>query len=375
MKIAEIAKKNVFLSYYLIFSEKILIVCFLGLFLQRNTKRNRAIILFIMSKIDKKNVRQKELFGLIQKKIPKNQSLVDVISDLLGIGEDAAYRRMKGSKLLDFEEIVKLCEHFHLSLDSVVGAPDQQILFDIGPMDIKDLNSYSMYARDLSDYFDILKTTSKSEIILTAADIPAFTFLSYRELTFFQLFSWNRSVCGFTGSYNDFVEKLNIDELFKYYRNISKNYELIPSTEIWTTNTIDSLLRLLNYHYDMKHFNDEKTPRVLCDQLLELIATTQSWSESGTKGANNTPYNLYISELDIGNTFILFKNAEKCNCMVRLFTNNGLSTKDESFCQLIEDWVRSLSKRSTLISGASEKERHKFFADQRQKIEIFLDKI
>ena len=61
--------------------------------------------------------------------------------------------------------------------------------------------------------------------------------------------------------------------------------------------------------------------------------------------------------------------------MVKLYMINGLSVSDEDFCKETENWLHNLIKRSTLISGASEKERHKFFETQKQKIENLIKKI
>jgi len=64
-----------------------------------------------------KNEKQVALFSQIKQVLPPNHSLVDVIADLLGIRTDAAYRRIRGDKPIDFEEAIKLCKHFQISMD------------------------------------------------------------------------------------------------------------------------------------------------------------------------------------------------------------------------------------------------------------------
>ena len=72
-----------------------------------------------------KNENQIVLFDLIQNKLPANLTLVDVISDVLDISTDAAYRRIRGDKLVDIEELIKLCHHFKISLDSITGVTEE----------------------------------------------------------------------------------------------------------------------------------------------------------------------------------------------------------------------------------------------------------
>jgi hypothetical protein len=59
---------------------------------------------------------QKRLFEEIQKNLLSQYLLVDIVSDVLDIGKDSAYRRIRGEKQLNIDEAYKLCKHFHLSL-------------------------------------------------------------------------------------------------------------------------------------------------------------------------------------------------------------------------------------------------------------------
>ena len=322
-----------------------------------------------------KNRNQVVLFDYIQKKLPANHALVDVVSDLLNIGSDATYRRIRGIKLLDIEEVILLCRHFKISLDLVLDFESKPFQCDYATLDFTDLKSYLSFAQFLATFVNDLRRMPESELILTASDIQLFNFLFYRELTYFQLFSWNKSVCGYPANYENFVKELNTDELTKYYDSITKNFLLMPSTEIWTTSTMDSILSLLNYHFEMEDFSNNKMPLLICEQLMDMIDTLERWAEKGTKDANNTPYRFYVSEIDIENTFMLFKNSQTTKCVIKIFGGNGLTISDERFCRDTESWLQKLTQRAIPISSSMEKERFKFFNGQRQKTGILIEKI
>ena len=55
---------------------------------------------------------QKRLFEIVKSKISVQLRLVDVIEDLLGVGSDSAYRRIRGETELTFSEIQKICAQF-----------------------------------------------------------------------------------------------------------------------------------------------------------------------------------------------------------------------------------------------------------------------
>jgi len=323
-----------------------------------------------------KNENQIMLFERIQKVLPSNIAMVDVLSDLLNVSSDAVYRRIRGAKPIDFEEAVLLCNHFKIPLDSFVNLnAKEQIQCYYSPLDFSNLQNQVIHLQSLLADIDSIRLETGSEMIISAANVPEFNFFSYKELTTFILFSWSCSLFAFKGSFEKFADSMDFSKLSDCYEKIVKSYQLVPSTEIWTTDTMDRLLTLLNHHYEMGHFGDEKFPLFLCEQILDLIKTIQSWAEKGSKGKDDTPYKFYVSEIDINNTFAMIKKENVTKCFLKLFTLNGLSTTDERFCREIENWLENTEQRATLISGASEKERHRFFNSLIHKVKILNDKI
>jgi len=319
---------------------------------------------------------QKVLFDQIKKAIPENLVMVDVIAELLDVSDTSVYRRIKGDKLLDFEEFIFLCNHFKIPTDSLGPiTSDKYIQCRYTPMDLRNEGSYRDYLTNLLNNLESVRANPDGEVILSAVDIPLFQYGSYKELVQFIIFSWNSGVYGFKGKYEDFVKDYNLQEILKCYEKIVNSYMLVPSTEIWTIRTIDRLIKLLGYHSEMGQFEDENFPLFLCEQLLELINTLEQWAEKGAKGTDGTPFKFYISEIHLPNTFILFKKEGNKNCAVKLFTINHFDIEDERFCQEAELWLDNTAQRSVLISGASERERHKFFSEKRQKIATLVDMI
>ena len=295
---------------------------------------------------------------------------------MLETGLDSAYRRIRGDKTVSFEESVKLCRHFGISLDSFIfGEEKYQFKYDLPPFDTSNIRDYMTYIYEFAAMMDSLIKKSESTIILSAADIPVFYFLEYMDLTLFYLFSWHKNTYKIPENYEEFVKAFNIDELWHYSANIAANYKKIDSFEVWTPNTVDSTIRMLRYHVAMKHFEDDKIPIRFCDQLMDIVNKLQIWMETGKKDREGNPFNFYVNDIDIGNTFILFKKAQNVNCLVKLFSINGLNIKNCQFCQEVENWLHNLIDRSTLISGTSVLERFRFISNQKEKIQTFRDSL
>ena len=63
--------------------------------------------------------------------LPASVSLTDVVSEVLHVSSDSAYRRIRNETPLVLQEAKQLCEHFSLSLDQVLSLGSNSILLKI----------------------------------------------------------------------------------------------------------------------------------------------------------------------------------------------------------------------------------------------------
>ena len=74
---------------------------------------------------------QKEIFDEIKRQINGKDTIGNIISEVLSISPDAAYRRFRGETLLTIYELEKLCQTFNISLDRLFQTSSNKVLFDI----------------------------------------------------------------------------------------------------------------------------------------------------------------------------------------------------------------------------------------------------
>lgn len=317
---------------------------------------------------------QKELFDIIRKKLPSNLRLADVVGDLLKIGSDSSYRRIRGEKELTLSELTKLCNHFNISVDTILGNQKNNVTFKYNPLDLTDLNNYRIYIKQFTQSVNALSNAKEKVIYYTAEDIPIFHFLSFRELTFFKVYVWYNAVSNDEITYEKFVQQIeNKKELFECYDKMFKSYTQIPSIEIWTASTITPILRLLDYYYDIGAFEKKETPVFLCNQLLQMTDKIIKWTETGKK-ENIADFKLYLSETNPENSFMILKNEGITSTTIKLFTINSIITSNVSFCEETEKWVNNTISKSTLLSGASARERFKFFQTIKTQIGNLMER-
>ena len=322
---------------------------------------------------------QIRLFEIIKSKIPKHQRLADVIEELLGVGSDSAYRRIRGSTELSFSELKKICSTFNLSIDEMLNYnSSKSALFHYTPVDYS-IQSYIDYIIQMADNLSvILKSSSDKELISTAQDIPFYHFFKHHELALFRLFAWSDTINNTSMSYCDFCTHLEEKNIISVYKQIHNTYICTPSKEIWNDQTVDTTLRLLEYYYEAGAFDSCKdTTLMLLDRLDSLMDMVKQYADCGYKDEKRrTQFALYHSSVDLGNNLMLARDETKSLCAIRLYLINRIITDNELLCYETEKWINSLISKSILISGdGAFKERYKFFQLTKNKIDGLRNKI
>ena len=320
---------------------------------------------------------QKYLFEVLAKKIPDQIGLVNEVCDLLGVSANSAYRRLRGEKELSFSELLLLCRKFNVSMDEICHLKSSQnIIFKYAPVDFSQQESYITYIKRLSESLSFYKSANDTEINITAQDIPFFYFLGYPELMFFKLYVWNDTVNRTQISFHEFCDTLDKKTIIPVYNQMAHAWKQIPSKEIWTNQTCETIVRLLEYYYEIGAFKTKDDVLFLLHQLSELIRDIQKCAHEGYKGDNRkTPFHLYLCNVDFENNFMLIRRERKMSCTIRLFTVNSIITEHEDLCVETAKWIDDLISKSALISGTAVRERMWFFNSSNSKIECLINKI
>ncbi len=323
----------------------------------------------------------------IEDLLDSSTSLVYELSDILGVSTDSAYRRMRGETLLSIDEIIKLCDYFNISFDAFSRAETNLVTFSY-----KGIEGIESTAENLLDYLnniytDLTKISAipQSHIIYACQDIPVFYHYNHDDIAAFKFFYWMRSIMNVVDlEMEKYKPELILPEIFEVSKNIYKLYAKVKSTEIWTDTTIQSTLKQIGFYWDSGIFNDKDEALAVCESLREEILCIQKNAERGmkiTEGINpedkSIPnnYQLYFSEIELTNNCVLVDLGVAKAVHLSHFSFYTMKTMNEVYCKRTEDWLNSLIKKTTLISGVSEKTRYQFFNGAIKSIDKLVSKI
>jgi hypothetical protein len=280
---------------------------------------------------------------------------------------------------LSLDETYKICKHYRISADAIFSKQTNAVTCNY----IKLTDSAENFESYLLSLENQLKQISKAEnakIIYAAEEIPIFHSFHSEKLSAFKLFYWQRSVLNIKEyQTKKFDWDVISEKLLRIAKNIHTIYLKIPSTEIWTVDTIQTTVKQIEYYFESGAFKEKEDAITILNELKQLAQSINRYAEEENKKekSNSTiaQFSLYNSDLVIGTNCIHVTMNEQIVSYISFNTLNSLTTTNQQFCEEIEHWMKNLIKKSTLISGVAEKQRFQFFNKTNKSIDLAIERI
>lgn len=325
----------------------------------------------------KENQLQISFLNRIKNLIPNSASLSDELTDILGISPDSSYRRIRGETLLNINEIQLLCSHYNLSFDSFINN-SLNISFNFDGM--TGSKGFENYLTSILNDMLLIESGKNKQIIYSAIDVPIFHHFNYPELSAFKMFYWMKAVVS-EPTLNDkkFSPLYISSEFAELGKKIYEVYCKIPSIEIWTDETINSLIKQIEFYWESGHFMSKEDALIVCGKAKEEIETLEMQAGRSSKKLSITAgepnFTLFHSDIEIGNNCIYTVKDEIETIYLSVHTFNKIKTTEFSFIADTKLWLENLMRKSNQISGVSEMLRYKFFKKASDKLDRLITKI
>lgn len=314
-------------------------------------------------------------FNHIKSKLPSHLSFVDEVAELLNISNDSAYRRIRGEKPISLDEIQVLCNKYKISIDQLLQVQNNTVIFSGNKVDPISFG-FNNYLKDLTNTLALFKTMQNPHVYFFNKDVPIFHFMQFPELSAFKFFFWKRTLMGYPQmAKQQFNGEEGDEETHETAKDIIRLYTQIPSTEIWTEESIHVTIRQIEFYRNTNIFANKDILLKVYSQLDELLNHVEMQAEAGRKFIhkqpdvpNNAPFHIYINECLIGDNSLFVRGDDR---QIAFLNHNGLNfmgTQDKSFCDYTFKNLQNIISKSTHISLVGEKERSMFFNVLRNKI-------
>lgn len=299
-------------------------------------------------------------------------SFVDELAEVLNLSTDSVYRRMRGETVLSLDEALAICRHYKISLDSLETTHSGIVTFQYQLLN--SLENYNQYWQTIADELQRVRQ-GNGTMVYVADDIPIFHHFQFPEHAAFKFFCWMRSILNISELANQrfSFDKVSSD-LLALGRRIYETYREVNSVEIWTEESANATLNQIEYYWESGLFENPEDAVVVCEQLTDILSVIQTQAAKKSKKHPDN-FTLYQSELQLGNNCVLVTMGTHKRTYLRHQTLNTMNTSHPVFCAESEAFLQSLMQKSILLSGVSEKQRHRFFSKLQQKVQRLRERI
>ncbi|MEO6541110.1 MAG: helix-turn-helix domain-containing protein [Ferruginibacter sp.] len=322
------------------------------------------------------NTAQVLFFQQIKSLLPPHISVADEIARVLDISTDSAYRRIRGEKPLSFEDLQKLAVTYKVSLDQFLHLQSNGFIF-AGNLGYTSGDFVVEYLDNMLQQFEFMRGFDHKHIYFLPNDIPPFAYFQVPELAAFTFFYYKKSLLHMEDlkDMKFSVKDLN-EEHVKLGIKVQASFNHIPSTEIWSIDTINSILRHISFYRDTHVFETREDIICLYDKLDGLITHLEKQAEHGLKfnhgqspGKDAAVYRMYHNDLITGDNCVLAEIGDKKVTYINHNLINFMYTRDEDFNKYTCNTFENAIRKSTQISLVGEKARARFFDGLRRKIQ------
>lgn len=293
-------------------------------------------------------------FQAIKAVLPDYQNLALSVAEELGISTNEAYKKIRGDSNLTFQQIIKLSDCFDVPF---LYNPKQSLSVTFSYLSVNEDLDMIGYLQNLLDNIKAIKNSNKKHITITTDDIPLFHFFKYPELTSFKLFFWANSANNLEIPFNS---SFLSDEIIKISQELHAAYLEIPSTEIWSKDTVTGTLEQIRYAFEAGHLTDTELAVKIVEQVRYCLTDMNMYAISSKKTIDpDHTFNWYSCDV-LGSIAYLVDFKDRMTCYNRFNTFNYLKTEDQSYCKQTKQWMQGLIMKSVSFSGQGEKHRNKY---------------
>ena len=311
---------------------------------------------------------QQRLFDRIIENYARKSDAVEEIAELLNVGRDAVYRRMRAETSLTPDELMLLAHRYNISLDRLMDSASSTILFNFNAFE-RQVQNFEDYLTNVHELIEGVAKLPDSHFYYASQEVPIFHYFYYPELTAFKLYVYGQSVWSLDYlATRPFSFDLLPPAHLRHIEATVEQYNRVPSVSLWNNTVVDNTIQQIEYALEVNAFAERSDALRLLDHLHDLFQHLTRMATLGKKFSPGTQptgasadFELYHNELfHLSNTIYVKTVANRM--VFTTFSNpNFLLTTDAHFCDYTEAWIQKVIGRSSGLTAQNERARMTFF--------------
>jgi hypothetical protein len=302
----------------------------------------------------------------ILENIPSNRKPVDYLMDVIGVGRESVYRRMRSEIPFTFDEISKLSLDLGFSIDEIIGQnKEERIFFDLERNVLFEPQKtfFVMLDKYLNNMIGLHEAKSIESVSAMNRLMILFS-IGYDHLFKFFYYRWTHQTHETPLNYY-FSEVIIPEEIMSLYNKTRYYSQLMDNnTYIIDKDVFLNTIREIQYYCRRRLISEEELV-LLKGDLMEMISTWESQAQKGVS-ESGTVHNYYLSTLNIESNSVYSAFDGNTVSYFWIYPVSPVTIGNNVMCVMHKKWLDSLKKYSTLITQSNEMAQAEFFNKQRE---------
>jgi len=312
----------------------------------------------------------KVLTNKIITNIPENKKPVAYLMDILNIGRESTYRRLRGNIPFTFEEIIKLSQCLNFSIDEIIGNDAKNIIFFPESKHKKPSDFDDIFYKSHLNYYNILEMISKAkeiDILFSVSQLTSFLIFDFELL--FKFYYYTCIHQSDSGKPKFSFSNIELpQDIVSIRQKIKSNIASIPNTTyIFDQHVTMRLIRKLQYFYKRNLISYDELEAIRND-VIRFLDYIENLFQTGTNSAG-TASNFYLSLLDIDMNSMYGTYDDSIVSLYWTYNINSVNIGNNDLIAMHKNWINSLKRSSIMISQSNEIVQASFLNLQRENID------
>lgn len=300
--------------------------------------------------------------------IPENIKPVNYFMDVLDLGRESAYRRLRGEKALSFDEVCKLSIELGFSIDETIenNKCHTAIFNYVGNQDLSPEDGILEFLKKYETFLKHIGKAQNTKVAMSMNHLLYPLILGYENLFKFAYYRWIHQIKEVPLNYLFSDITIPKEILESCQRINTQEHPSRHTSYILDHNIMLNMVKEIQYFFRRSLINEDEI-RLLQTELLVLTDRIEKTLKRGVD-ENGYKTDIYLSIFNIdSNTMYItsdtYVESSFWNCY-----GYPIQTTNPEITARHKSWLDSLKKYATLISRSNELVQADFINQQRKYI-------
>ena len=294
------------------------------------------------------------LSAKILESIPENIKPIEFLTELLNIGKESAYRRMRSEIPFTFEEITKLALELDFSVDEIIGRnKDERIFLDLQSNSTATHEENFLAAiQEYYKYCELISNAQTKEVLIVLNRLSLSSIIGFDSLFKLYYYNWKHQTYNISlnDPFCDTVIPPDINAIRQQFRILKPN--LYNVHYIIDREIFQNIVRAIQYYYNRKLITDDEII-VLKEELQLVLRNMENVMQTGCNECGAS-MSYYLSLLDIESNINCATFDGNIASLHWMHPVNSICIINQEICKMQKRWIESIKKYSILITLSNE---------------------